>query len=186
MRNAANADQEGRKFWCNWVTRHWKKWNLLQLVEKTLKARGADPWTIMAEDNSRVVSNINSSPFDYIINSFFHKLPTQEDANIDSHISAISTDLFGVDALVNPANPNHIKLKAQRFTSELVTHLWNAYRKTINREFTRIETERKNLEDAWKGTVNFIPSFSNPPSLTIYVQQRYRRIPPQLISSKNG
>jgi len=93
---------------------------------------------------------------DFDINSLFHKLPTREDANIDSHISAIATDLFGVDALVNPANANRIKLKVRRFTSELVTHLWNGYRKTINREFTKIETERKNLEDAWKGTEKYI------------------------------
>jgi len=57
MRNISDANQDGRKIWREWVTRHWKKWNLLRLVEKTLKARGADPWTIMAEDNSRVVRN---------------------------------------------------------------------------------------------------------------------------------
>lgn len=34
-----------------------------------------------------------------------------------------------------------------------MTHLWNAYRKTINRDFSRIETERNNLEDVWKGRV---------------------------------
>jgi hypothetical protein len=68
-----------------------------------------------------------------------------------------------VDALVNPANANRIKLKVKRFTGDLVTHLWNGYRKTINREFTRIEAERKTLEDAWKGTVKYIPFFGNLP-----------------------
>ena len=62
MRNMSDANQEGCKFLCDWVTCNWKKWNLLQLVEKTLKSRGADPWTIMAEDNCRVVSNYNHLP----------------------------------------------------------------------------------------------------------------------------
>lgn len=153
MRNSPDTNQEGRKFWREWVSRHWKKWNLLGLVEKSLKARGADPWTIMAEDNCREVSNYKPL-LCYDIYSLLPKLPTQEDANVDSHISAIAVDVFGVEALVNPANANRIKLKAKRFTSDLVTHLWNAYRKTIHREFNRIEMETKILEDEWKGKVN--------------------------------
>jgi hypothetical protein len=78
------------------------------------------------------------------------QLPTQDEANITSHLSFIVSDILGLDALVNPANPNRIKPKARRFTSELVTHLWNAYRKTIHREFNRIEVERGNLEMEWK------------------------------------
>ena len=67
MRNISDPNQEGRKFWREWVSRHWKKWNLLGLVDKTLKARGADPWTIMGEDNSRVVRN-------YIMNYLHYHL----------------------------------------------------------------------------------------------------------------
>lgn len=55
MKNPPDDNQDGRKSWREWVNRHWKKWNLLGLVEKTLKERGADPWTIMGEDNVRVV-----------------------------------------------------------------------------------------------------------------------------------
>jgi hypothetical protein len=58
MKNTSDANQEGRKLWKGWVGRHWKKWNLLGLVEGTLKERGADPWTIMAEDDTRIVSTI--------------------------------------------------------------------------------------------------------------------------------
>lgn len=57
MKNSSDDNQNGRKSWREWVNRNWKKWNLLGLVEKALNERGADPWTIMAEDNVRVVSN---------------------------------------------------------------------------------------------------------------------------------
>lgn len=79
------------------------------------------------------------------------QLPTQDDANILSHLSFIVSELFGLDALVNPANPNRIKGKARHFTSQLVTHLWNGYRKTIHREFDRIEKQRVNMQSEWKG-----------------------------------
>jgi hypothetical protein len=55
MKITSDDNQDGRKAWREWVNRYWKKWNLLGLVEKTLKERGADPWTIMAEDDVRVV-----------------------------------------------------------------------------------------------------------------------------------
>lgn len=61
MKNASDSNQDGRSCWRRWVASRWKAWNLLGLVEKALKERGADPWTIMAEDNTRVVSDaINS------------------------------------------------------------------------------------------------------------------------------
>lgn len=58
MKNASDSNQDGRNSWRRWVTSRWKAWNLLGLIEKALKERGADPWTIMAEDNTRTVSDI--------------------------------------------------------------------------------------------------------------------------------
>jgi hypothetical protein len=56
MKSTSDENQEGRVYWRALVTRYWKKWGLLGLVEKILKERGVDPWTIMAEDNTREVS----------------------------------------------------------------------------------------------------------------------------------
>lgn len=66
----------------------------------------------------------------------------QDEANVPLHIPAIAIELFGIDAQVNLGNLNRIKLKAQWFTETLITHLWNAYWKTIDHDLTKIETAK--------------------------------------------
>ena len=79
------------------------------------------------------------------------QLPTQAEANISSITHQIAVEIFGPEALVNPANPNQLKLKVQKFINTVVTHLWNAYRKTIDCDQDRIESIELELIQLWKG-----------------------------------
>ena len=53
MKKTPDNNHEGTKLWHHWVTLHWKQWKLFDVIEKSLKESGLDPWTLMAQDNTK-------------------------------------------------------------------------------------------------------------------------------------
>ncbi|KAF5380077.1 hypothetical protein D9615_006229 [Tricholomella constricta] len=115
MNGQRDKYQAGRAAWSQWVEERWtKQWRFDALLDRVLKNNGATAYEVMRAHRT-------------------DELPDIEDADLDDLHKEIVSEIFGIDAFINPYTARlPIKKNVKEFVQGALRSTWDRYRRTVS------------------------------------------------------
>ncbi|KAG6371774.1 hypothetical protein JVT61DRAFT_9129 [Boletus reticuloceps] len=123
-------DAEGRRHWNDWVQKSARTWKLNQIIDDVFK-------------------NVKLSPHESMARNKKKELPTIEQGQVIENVrlplalALLGDAAFHTDSLF-------LLEGVRNFLDDVIIQTWHRYRKGLKRELKTIETNRTELQDAWK------------------------------------
>ncbi|KAI5982173.1 hypothetical protein EDD15DRAFT_2378268 [Pisolithus albus] len=124
----ADNHSGGREAWSKFVRDNQGKWGINRIIDDVLFNAGRAPQQVMRDLDVQ-------------------KLPSMEDAQIQDCLKPLAERLLGLASYVGTTSL--LKQEVARFVRTLLTISWNRYRKSTNRDMTKIRNGTELVRESW-------------------------------------